>query len=90
MLINKSELVNASLTRGELPVANDTDVFCSICFALPGEKCRSKFIAYGRDQVMPIICRTHNARLVASHRHSIRQLFADQLLLAARKTLGNS
>lgn len=70
-------------------MANDTDVFCSICFALPGEECRTKFLAYGRGQVMPVICRTHNARSVASHRHFMRQNFATQLLLAARKTLGN-
>jgi hypothetical protein len=38
---------------------------------------------------MPIICRTHSARLIASHRHAIRQTFAAQLLSVARKTLGN-
>jgi hypothetical protein len=38
---------------------------------------------------MPIVCRTHSARLVASQRQSIRQLFATHLLLVARKTLGN-
>ena len=71
-------------------MAKDTDVFCSICFALPGEECRTKFLVYGRDRVMPIACRTHNARAVASQRHSIRQTFATQLLLAARKTLGDT
>ncbi len=70
-------------------MATDTDVFCSICFALPGEVCRTKFLVYGRGEVMPILCRTHNARLVASHRHFMRQNLATQLLLAARKTLGN-
>jgi hypothetical protein len=38
---------------------------------------------------MPVICRPHSARLIASHRHAIRQTFAAQLLLVARKTLGN-
>jgi hypothetical protein len=38
---------------------------------------------------MPVICRTHSARLVASHRHALRQTLAAQLLLVARKTLGN-
>ncbi len=38
---------------------------------------------------MPVTCRTHSARLVASHKHSIRQMFASQLLLAARKSLGD-
>jgi hypothetical protein len=71
-------------------MAKDTDVFCSICFALPGEECRTKFLVYGRDRVMPVICRTHNARSVASHRHSTRQILATQLLLAARKTLGDT
>jgi hypothetical protein len=70
-------------------MANDTDVFCSICFALPGEVCRTKFLVYGRGRVIPVICRTHSARLVASHRQSIRQMFATQLLLVARKTLGD-
>jgi hypothetical protein len=65
------------------------DVFCSICFALPGEQCRSKFLVYGRGDVMPIICRPHSARLVASHRQAMRQTFAAQLLSVARKTLGN-
>jgi hypothetical protein len=71
-------------------MAKDTDVFCSTCFALPGEECRTKFLVYGRGRVMPIACRTHNARSVDSHRESIRQIFATQLLLAARKTLGDS
>jgi hypothetical protein len=38
---------------------------------------------------MPIICRPHSARLIASHRQAIRQSFAAQLLSVARKTLGN-
>jgi hypothetical protein len=38
--------------------------------------------------VMPIVCRPHSARLVASHRQAIRQTFASQLLSVARKTLG--
>ena len=38
---------------------------------------------------MPIVCRTHDARSVASHRHFMRQNFATQLLLVARKTLDN-
>jgi hypothetical protein len=71
-------------------MAKDTDVFCSICFALPGEVCRTKFLVYGRGQVMPVACRTHSDRLVASHRHSSRQMFATELLLAARKSLGDN
>jgi hypothetical protein len=39
--------------------------------------------------VMPVVCRPHSARLIASHRHAMRQTFAAQLLSVARKTLGN-
>jgi hypothetical protein len=38
---------------------------------------------------MPVTCRTHSDRLVASRRQSIREMFATQLLAAARKSLGD-
>jgi hypothetical protein len=68
-------------------MSSDIDVYCSICFAVPGERCRTKFLAHGRDEVTPVTCRTHSARLVASQRNSIRQSFAKQLLAVALTTL---
>jgi hypothetical protein len=70
-------------------MANNIDVFCSTCFAVPGEVCRTKFLVHGHGEVTPVICRTHSARLVDSQRKSIRQLFARQLLLVTLKTLDN-
>lgn len=43
------------------------DVYCSTCFALPGEPCRTKFLVHGHDEVTPVICPTHNSRLVDGH-----------------------
>jgi hypothetical protein len=70
-------------------MANNIDVFCSTCFALPGEFCRTKFLVHGHDEVTPVMCRTHGVRLVDSQRKSMRQLFARQLLLVALKSLGD-
>jgi hypothetical protein len=70
-------------------MANNIDVFCSTCFALPGESCRTKFLVHGRDEVTPVICCTHSVRLVDSQRKSMRKLFAQQLLLVALKSLGD-
>jgi hypothetical protein len=70
-------------------MANNIDVFCSTCFALPGESCRTKFLVHGHDEVTPVICCTHSVRLVDSRRKSMRQLFARQLLLVALKSLGD-
>jgi hypothetical protein len=64
-------------------MSSDTDVYCSICFAMPGEMCRTKYVVHGRDEVTPVTCRTHSARLVAGQRDSIRQSFARQLLAVA-------
>ncbi len=65
----------------------DIDVYCSTCFALPGELCRSKFLVYGADQVMPIVCPTHKFRLMAAQRKIMRHSLARQLLTIALSTL---
>ena len=47
-------------------MSTDIEVYCSTCFALPGELCRSKFLVYGLDEVMPLVCPTHKTRLIAA------------------------
>ena len=68
-------------------MGNDIDVYCPTCFAMPGEMCRTKYVAHGDDEVTPVICFTHSARLVDSQRESLRQVFAMQLLATAIETL---
>jgi hypothetical protein len=68
-------------------MGNETEVYCSTCFALPGEPCRTKFLVYGRSEVMPVVCRTHQARLLDSRREALRSSFARQLLAVALLTL---
>ena len=63
------------------------DVYCSTCFAMAGEPCRTKFIVHGYDEVTPVMCRTHSARLVDSQRESNRHLFAKLLCAVALTTL---
>jgi hypothetical protein len=41
---------------------NALDFFCSTCFALPGESCRSKYLVHGNGEVTPVICPTHSLR----------------------------
>jgi hypothetical protein len=69
---------------------NGIDVYCSTCFALAGEACRSKFLVHGYDEVTPVICRTHSARLVDSQTESNRHLFAKLLCAVALTTLRGS
>jgi hypothetical protein len=40
------------------------DVYCYICFAIPGELCRTKYVVHGNNEVTPVICLTHSSRLV--------------------------
>jgi hypothetical protein len=70
-------------------MGSEFEVYCSTCFALPGELCRTKFIIYAADEVMPVVCPTHHSRLVASRREALRNSFAKQLLAAARVTFRN-
>lgn len=66
---------------------SDIDVYCSTCFALPGELCRSKFLAHGVDEVTPVVCPTHKTRLLAAQRKVLRQSLARQLLTVALSSL---
>jgi hypothetical protein len=68
-------------------MVDDIDVYCSTCFALPGELCRSKYLVHGRDEVTPVICRTHYARLLDRQKSSNRNSIARQLLAVALMTL---
>jgi hypothetical protein len=49
----------------------DINVYCSTCFAVPGEPCRTKYIVHGFQEVTAVICPTHNSRLVDSDKASI-------------------
>ncbi len=66
-----------------------TDVYCSTCFALPGELCRTKFLVHGRDEVTPVVCRTHDTRLADSEREAMRHSLADLLCSVALQSLDN-
>ena len=68
-------------------MGDDLDVYCPTCFATPGEMCRSKYLVHGNQEVTPVICRTHYARLLDSQRDSIRGSIARQLLAVALMTL---
>jgi hypothetical protein len=58
------------------------DVYCLTCFAVPGEVCRTKFIVHGHDEVTPVICPTHNSRLLDAHDVSMagRSWFVDSTI----------
>lgn len=60
-----------------------TDVYCATCFAMPGEKCRTKYLIYDHDQVMPVICPTHGSRLAAREKHLVRQSLAQMISAVA-------
>jgi hypothetical protein len=66
------------------------DVYCSTCFAMPGELCRTAYVVHGKGEVTPVICRTHSSRLADSHKESLRRTFAKQLLAVAISTLRSS
>jgi hypothetical protein len=55
------------------------DVSCSTCFAIPGEKCRTKYLVRGEGEITPVICPTHSSRLEASERALMKQALADQI-----------
>jgi hypothetical protein len=64
-----------------------TSVFCPTCFATPGEACRTKFVAHGKDEVTPVICPPHRARLIDDQKQSSRRLFAQLLCAVALHSL---
>jgi hypothetical protein len=45
-----------------------SDVYCPTCFAMPGESCVSKYIVHGAGELTPVICATHDTRIVESER----------------------
>ena len=62
-------------------------VSCSICFAVPGEKCRSKFLVRGKGEITPVICPTHSTRLADGERARMKQALAQQICTAALESL---
>jgi hypothetical protein len=60
---------------------DEIELYCPTCFALPGERCRTGYVIRNDDEVLPLICVTHNARLLASH--ALDHLLAVRLLAAA-------
>jgi hypothetical protein len=57
------------------------NISCSICFAIPGELCRTKYVVHGHHEVTPVICPTHRSRLIDAKR--LRRL----CLIALRSSL---
>jgi len=66
---------------------DSTSVYCPTCFAMPGEMCRTKYVAHGEDEVTPVICPPHRARLIDSQKQSSRRLFAQLLCAVALHSL---
>ena len=67
-----------------------TEIYCSTCFALPGELCRTKFLVHGRDEVTPVICPTHETRVADSEREAMRHSLAQLLCSVTLKSLESS
>jgi hypothetical protein len=63
------------------------DIYCSTCFAIRGELCRTKYLVHGQDEVTPVICPIHSSRLVDIQRDSNRHLCAARLLAMAHTIL---
>jgi hypothetical protein len=59
------------------------DLSCSTCFALPGEKCRTKYLVRGEGEITAVICPTHDSRLEAGERALMKQALAQQICSAA-------
>jgi hypothetical protein len=57
------------------------NVSCSMCFAVPGELCRTKYVAHGYHDVTPVMCPTHRSRLIDARK--LRHL----CLIALRSSL---
>lgn len=72
-------LRNNYLARGgALGVTNmdvSISVYCFICFAMPGEMCRTKYLVHGLGEVTPVICPTHATRLIDSQRFALPPLY---------------
>jgi hypothetical protein len=68
-------------------MGDDLSVYCSTCFAMPGELCRTRYLVHGHGEVTPVICRPHMDRVLDSQKDSIRNSIARQLLAAALMSL---
>lgn len=64
-------------------MADDIDIYCPTCFAVAGEACRSAYWIRGDNQVVPVICPTHTARLLGSQKYALHHSLAVRLLAAA-------
>jgi hypothetical protein len=58
-------------------------VSCSTCFAIPGEKCRTKFLIRGQGEITPVICPTHSSRLEAGERALMKRALAQKICSVA-------
>jgi hypothetical protein len=63
------------------------DTYCPSCLAMPGERCRSKYLILNKEEVLPVVCPTHSARLVASERESLCQALAQMICAVALERL---
>jgi hypothetical protein len=59
------------------------NISCSTCFAIPGEKCRTKYLVRGEGEITAVICPTHNSRLEAGERAMVKQALAQQIFSVA-------
>jgi len=62
-------------------------ISCSTCFAMPGEKCRNKYLVGGHGEVTPVLCPTHSTRLVGGERALMKQALARQICAVALQCL---
>lgn len=50
-------------------MAGNIDIYCSTCFAMPGEPCIEKYLAHGTSGVTPVVsAATHGGRIADSER----------------------
>jgi len=68
-------------------MGDEINVYCPTCFATPGELCRTKYLVHGNDEVTPVICPAHLARLLDSQKEFVRGSIARQLLAVTLLTL---
>jgi hypothetical protein len=64
------------------------DVSCSICFAIPGEMCRTKYLVRGEGEITAVVCPTHDSRLEAGERALMKRALAEQICSVALDSLG--
>ena len=62
---------------------DQNEVYCPTCFATAGEKCRSKYVVRENEDVVPVICETHQARMLERQKSALDHSFAVRILAAA-------